>query len=97
MKTIGILSPLAFAILASGYTLYSDTTPVDRHASLASFAPKGLYIGAAISPTSDSDPQTDGALLKRKDYNMFVSENDCKYDKDINSSTIYGHKLMIPR
>jgi hypothetical protein len=97
MKTIGILSPLAFAVLASGYTLYSDTTPVNLTASLASFAPKGLYIGAAISPTSDSDAQTDGALLKRKDYNMFVSENDCKYEKDIYLSTMYGHKLMIPR
>lgn len=78
MRTFGILSPLALAVVASGYTLYSDTTPVDLNASLASFAPKGLYIGAAINPQSDSDPVTDPALLKRKDYNMFVSENDCK-------------------
>jgi hypothetical protein len=81
MKSITVLSPLAFAVLASGYTLYSDTTTVNLNASLASFAPNGLYIGAAISPASDSDPVTDPALLVRKDYNMFVSENDCKYRK----------------
>ncbi|KAH8555875.1 endo-1,4-beta-xylanase precursor [Umbelopsis sp. PMI_123] len=79
MKSLAILSPLAYAVLASGYTLYSDTTTVNLTASLASFAPKGLYIGAAINPTSDSDPVTDGALLVRKDYNMYVSENDCKW------------------
>jgi hypothetical protein len=79
MKSITVLSPLALAIVASGYTLYSDNTTVNLSASLASFAPSGLYIGTAISPTSDSDPVTDPALLVRKDYNMYVAENDCKY------------------
>ncbi|KAI9287716.1 glycoside hydrolase superfamily [Umbelopsis sp. AD052] len=79
MKSITVLSPLAFAILASGYTLYSDTTTVNLNASLASFAPSGLYIGAAISDQSASDPATDSALLVRKDYNMYVAENNCKW------------------
>ena len=79
MKTSALFGTLTLATVARAYTLYSDTTATNLNASLASFAPHGLYIGAAINPQSETDPVTDAALIKRKDYNMFVAENECKY------------------
>ncbi|RUS14480.1 glycoside hydrolase superfamily [Endogone sp. FLAS-F59071] len=78
LSLILIACALLIASAQGAVKLYSDSFTTNHNAPLHSFA-NGVYIGAAINSVSMNDPSVDYIIKNRKDYNMFVAENECKF------------------